>query len=110
MLPFDFKSIAHCFPGTVAAPVTNPTTTPVTPAADHAPAQATQSTGSAALRKLRDMMAQSGVTTIQIQAAMAAYGHRPEGTPLEALDDKYIEGGLIANWQKVLDKIKGIAA
>lgn len=108
-LPMEFSAIAHCFPVLAPGAASAPTAKPES-AAEPAKQPAAEPKAYTALAKLRDLMAQDNITTKDVQAAMAAYGHRPAGTPLESLDEKYIMGGLIANWGKVKDKIRSIAA
>lgn len=106
-LPFPmgtaFQQIAHCFPVGQTTPAPAHTPAP-------APAKTETVATNGALRKLRDMMQQSSVTERQLLALIASKGHYPADTPIENLEDKYIEGCLIPQWDRVVEKAKGVAA
>jgi len=106
-LPFDFAAISHCFP-TVTPTTSSSTlaTAPITTAAlKDAPVN-----GKPALKKLQDIMAQDKIGVRELQKYIAGKGWFPEDTPLENLPEKFIEGGVIPNWQKVVQTIKGAQA
>lgn len=105
-LPFPigtaFQQIAHCFPVGQSTPA---------PAPPQAPAPTTQpkAVANGALRKLRDMMQHSGINDEQLLSVIASKGHYPANTPIENLEDKYIQGCLIPQWNRVTELAKGTA-
>lgn len=56
--------------------------------------------------KLWSLMKDSGVDEADVRKAVAHKGYYPEETPIDRYDDKFVEGGLIANWDTVLNTIK----
>lgn len=62
---------------------------------------------------LKDLMFANGVTEDEIRAVMGVRGHFPIDTPFEniaANTPEYFEGGLVANWEPVLQVIQDIRA
>lgn len=60
---------------------------------------------------LKDLMFANGVTEDEIRAVMGVRGHFPIDTPFEniaANTPEYFEGGLVANWEPVLQVIQDI--
>lgn len=121
-LAFEFAKIAHCIPvaqnPAPAAPPTQATTpqsvAPQSNVQEVPPAQSnpapTQNTQPAAnepahLKKLRDLMGPAKITEEDIIGAVAAGGHFPASTPFSNLPADYVEGRLIANWDKVCSYI-----
>lgn len=116
-LPFEFASIAHVFSAlsrAVAVPETAAAAQPEkecdtcgltgkhdeectaavtapTPGAD-IPAR---------LKPLYDLMRRDGVTEEQLRRAVLHRGYYPEKTPIEAYDQQFVDGRLIAHWDQV---------
>lgn len=60
---------------------------------------------------LKDLMFANNVTEDEIRAVMGVRGHFPINTPFEniaASSPEYFEGGLVANWEPVLQVIENI--
>lgn len=60
---------------------------------------------------LKDLMFSNNVTEDEIRAVMGVRGHFPIDTPFEniaATTPEYFEGGLVANWEPVLQVIQDI--
>ena len=62
------------------------------------------------LLPLRDLMKASNITPKELMDAIAAKKHFPATTPIRNLPADYVQGDLIANWDKVVKSIKGATA
>ena len=115
-LPFDFKEIAHCIPGSDApaqapvqtkaepAPATPPV--PVEPA-PVSPVEAPPANDLTGVPKaLADLMAKDSVTVDEIQRAVASKGYYPANTPIANYDPNFINGVLVAAWTQVFGMIQ----
>ncbi|MEG1086139.1 MAG: ATP-binding protein [Anaerovoracaceae bacterium] len=58
-----------------------------------------------ALKALFDLMERNAVTREQVQCAVTEKGYYPKGTPLENYDSEFVQGVLIAAWDKVMEII-----
>lgn len=125
-LPLDYSAIAHCIPvrggaapATATPPPTQVAATPA-PASDSKPEPPTTPTQApqqqqtpaqtdplAGLPKaLADLMRTNGVTTAEIQNAVAGKGYYPENTPIENYDPQFVNGVLVGAWTQVFEMIK----
>lgn len=62
---------------------------------------------------LKDLMFANGVSEDEIRGVMGARGHFPINTPFEniaANTPEYFEGGIVANWESVMQVIEDIRA
>lgn len=135
-LPMDYKAIAHCIPdfkiGTHTkvsdpepvkeSPV--PTATTPTPTTTHEPVRQSEpkpeqkpvttpkeepkEETAGVPKALLDLMKNSPfkVTVDAIQDAVSSRGYYPIGTPIANYDQGFIDGCLIAAWDKVLEMIR----
>jgi hypothetical protein len=100
-LPMEWASLAHLFPDStsntkpsaVAKTAPKPKAEPV--------AQAPEDAAGTVINKLRDMMQMAGLEDADIQAVVHARGHYPADTPLENYDPIFVEGWIMAHWDKV---------
>lgn len=125
-MPLDYSGIAHVVPDLISvqaqpAAISNmETTAPVV--ANTQPVQPIATPGQQDVVKnlegpsyfpdsLKDLMFANKVTEDEIRAVMGVRGHFPIDTPFEniaANTPEYFEGGLVANWEPVLEVIKDI--
>jgi len=56
--------------------------------------------------KLYDLMSMHGVSEQEIQAVVAAKGYYPVQTPIGNYDEKFVDGVLVAAWEKVYAAIQ----
>ncbi len=56
--------------------------------------------------KLWNLMTLNGVEEIDIQQVCAKKGYYPESTPISLYDQKFVDGVLVAAWDKVYEAIK----
>lgn len=121
-LPAEIAIVDKVLPAPLAAifsstPATKPTL-PSIPSIPQPPAEPVAESSapdtppaSTAQAKLMAMMEHSGVTYVEVNKVMAALGHWPMGTNINALDEQYITGRLLPAWPKVVTNImKGRAA
>lgn len=135
-LPLDYSGIAHVIPDLVnvqtqPAPVqqVQPTTVVETPQAQQLPVNEPFEPDNQPMTPaqeeilndlegpayfpapLKDLMFSNNVTEDEIRAVMGVRGHFPIDTPFEniaATTPEYFEGGLVANWEPVLQVIQDI--
>ena len=134
-LPLDYAGIAHIFnvQPTQPAPVTPPT--PSAPTApqpvEEVPAQTQEQPApqvetpvveNPALVErgeyqepapfidpaLRDLMIANQVTEQELQQAVASKGYYPVETPISMYDKSFIDGALVATWDRVFEMVKEI--
>lgn len=114
-MPLDYQHIAHIFSQPVSAAVTPPPTTPqpvqqsATPhPATQTAAQPTGVTASAAgiPANLAQLMQSSGATEAEVRTVVAKQGYYPVDTPIVNYDAQFIEGVLVAKWEKVFGTIQ----
>jgi GTPase SAR1 family protein len=121
-LPFDYSSIAAAIGSTPAAPATKKAATKPTAAevvealgaevveVIPAPAEQLSTEEPKHLTKLKQLMAESGATELDVQRAVHAEGYMPLDTPIENYPADFVEGKLIAHWPAVLEVIEEIKA
>ena len=129
-LKFEFSEIANCIPASTPiiskAELTTPH--PIPPAKSEAievieqvtePDTAAEQSAETAEKRsvyidesvpkpLRDLMLANDVIEIDIQAAVASKGYYPIDTPIQNYDPKFINGVLVAAWDKVLEMVNEI--
>lgn len=134
-LPLDYAGIAHIFnvQPTQPAPVTPPT--PSAPTApqpvEEVPAQTQEQPAPqvetpvvenpAPVERgeyqepapfidpaLRDLMIANQVTEQELQQAVASKGYYPVETPISMYDKSFIDGALVATWDRVFEMVKEI--
>lgn len=105
-IPMEWASLAHLFqdgaantgPAAVVAPAPKQQAQPKPQSPAHAAGTVTN--------KLRDMMQIAGLTDADIQAVVHARGHYPLDTQIENYDAKFVEGWIMAHWNKVVETAK----
>lgn len=131
-IALDYSSIAHIIPDMVQAapiqqpqvPVNNPAPVvenePILEKNDNPPSQETINNVEQSLssvppeylpRELRDLMSSSNVTEDELHAVAGLRGHFPIDTDFKVIAEttpEYFMGGLVANWQPVLQVIDGL--
>ena len=63
-------------------------------------------TSVAVVEKLKKMIADSGITDIDLQKVVAAKGHYQDSEPIENYSDDFITRWIIPNWKKIIETIK----
>lgn len=123
-LPFDYSQIAHIFrdlPSTAKAPITcsvadkgdmlevimNDDDEPATEKISERKniPNRTERTSNIP-KRLLDLMNSSGVTEAEVRQTVFDRGHYPVDTPIERYDENFIDGWLIAYWDKCVEYIK----
>lgn len=56
-------------------------------------------------KALADLMVANNVTEEELKQVVAQNGYYPEDTPIERYDPRFVNGSLVAAWQKVMAKI-----
>lgn len=115
-LPFDYKEIAHCIPGTEpqtfettqkTEPVPETVSGPMPePMPETVPIQETPASTNGIPKELADLMRSNGITEKDIQKAVAHKGYYPGDTPISNYDPEFIKGVLIGAWSQVHQIIK----
>lgn len=101
-LPLDYAGIAHIFNvQQVQAEPVPPTAQPEMepPAPEPAPFIDPA---------LRDLMIANQVTEQELQQAVASKGYYPIETPISMYDKSFIDGALVATWDRVFEMVKEI--
>ena len=57
---------------------------------------------------LRDLMIANQVTEQELQQAVASKGYYPIETPISMYDKSFIDGALVATWDRVFEMVKEI--
>ncbi|MFL2076412.1 ATP-binding protein [Marinilactibacillus psychrotolerans] len=126
-IALDYSSIAHIIPDMIQAapqsqiPINNPTTVvenePILEKNDNPPSQETINNVEQSLssvppeylpRELRDLMISNKVTEDELHVVAGIRGHFPIDTDFATIAQttpEYFTGGLVANWQPVLQLI-----
>ncbi|MGM7415454.1 ATP-binding protein [Lactococcus lactis] len=119
-LPLDFGAIAHIFQTQVAPPVQTQTQPPVEqPQQEQVTAATTVETPQennfgrepniidpAIPKELAQLMSVNEVTEEEIRRLVAEKGFRPYEMPVKDYPDDLIQGGLVAQWDKIFIEIK----
>lgn len=63
-------------------------------------------TSVAVVEKLKKMIADSGITDIDLQKVVAAKGHYQDSEPIDNYSDDFITRWIIPNWKKIIETIK----
>lgn len=119
-LPLEFGAIAHVFQTQVAPPVQAQTHPPVEqPQQEQVTAAATVETPQennfgrepniidpAIPKELAQLMSVNEVTEEEIRRLVAEKGFRPYEMPVKDYPDDLIQGGLVAQWDKIFTEIK----
>jgi len=63
-------------------------------------------TSVAVVEKLNKMIADAGITDIDLQKMVAAKGHYQDSEPIENYSDDFITRWIIPNWKKIIETIK----
>ena len=63
-------------------------------------------TSVAVVEKLKKMIADSGITDIDLQKVVAAKGHYQDSKPIDNYSDDFITRWIIPNWKKIIETIK----
>ena len=117
-LPFEFGAIAHVFQTQVASPV-QPHPPVEQPQQEQVTAAATVETPQennfgrepniidpAIPKELAQLMSVNEVTEEEIRRLVAEKGFRPYEMPVKDYPDDLIQGGLVAQWDKIFTEIK----
>ncbi|MCT3113128.1 ATP-binding protein [Lactococcus lactis] len=119
-LPLEFGAIAHVFQTQVAPPVQTQTQPPVEqPQQEQVTAATTVETPQennfgrepniidpAIPKELAQLMSVNEVTEEEIRRLVAEKGFRPYEMPVKDYPDDLIQGGLVAQWDKIFTEIK----
>ncbi|MBN1518161.1 ATP-binding protein [Candidatus Sumerlaeota bacterium] len=126
-LPFEYGKIAHLFTVSVQTPASAPAPAPVpapvqqapVPTPEPASAQYPVPAIAPALApvpvppadgippQLMQLMSSAGITVDQVQSVVAQRGYYTKDTPICNYDPKFIDGVLVAAWDKVVEAIRG---
>ena len=63
-------------------------------------------TSVAVVEKLKKMIADSGITDVDLQKVVAAKGHYQDSEPIDNYSDDFITRWIIPNWKKIIETIK----
>jgi hypothetical protein len=63
-------------------------------------------TSVAVVEKLKKMIADSGITDVDVQKVVAAKGHYQDTEPIDNYSDDFITRWIIPNWKKIIETIK----
>lgn len=125
-LPLDYSGIAHVIPDLIGGQSIQPVPEQPEPVKqpveqlqpNNEPMTETQTEVLESIegpdyfpKSLKDLMFANNVTEDEIRAVMGVRGHFPIDTPFEniaATTPEYFEGGLVANWEPVLQVIHDI--
>ncbi|MDG0889232.1 ATP-binding protein [Paracholeplasma manati] len=58
------------------------------------------------VEKLKKMIADSGITDVDLQKVVAAKGHYQDSEPIDNYSDDFITRWIIPNWKKIIETIK----
>ena len=111
-LPLDYAGIAHIFNNvqTAEQPVEVQTPPPAPKEPTPAPVErgAYQEPAPFIEPALRDLMIANQVTEQELQQAVASKGYYPIETPISMYDKSFIDGALVATWDRVFEMVKEI--
>ena len=115
VLDLDYKAIAHIFEGKSAAhkteTVNSSATSPnmrndETANTQLIPPENGKPPVPPSLGKLRQLIADSGVTEDEVKAVIEARGHYPALLPMEEYDEAFITGWAFKYWNQIVDMIR----